>query len=81
MATETKRPWEQKIEDAGVRAEEELRRVVTYLNDEVMPEVRRNGSRALRTAAGELSRLAERMEGHVSPTGAGASDKPGDAGR
>lgn len=60
--------WERKIQDAGARAEEELRRVVRYINDEVVPEVRRNGSAALRGAAAELQRLAERMDAVVEPT-------------
>jgi hypothetical protein len=42
--------------------EEDLKRVVAYINDEVVPDVRRNGSRALRDAAAELHRLAERVE-------------------
>ena len=46
--------------EAAARAEEEVRRVVTYINDEVVPEVRRNGSQALRIAAVELQKLAQR---------------------
>lgn len=42
--------------------EDDLRRVIAYINDEVVPDVRRNGSEALRAAATELGRLAERME-------------------
>ena len=42
--------------------EDDLRRVIAYINDEVVPDVRRNGSEALRGAARELGRLAERME-------------------
>jgi hypothetical protein len=36
--------------------------VVTYLNDEVVPDIRRNGSQALRVAAAELQKLAQRMD-------------------
>lgn len=57
-----KQPWESRLREAGAQVEDELRRVVTYLNDEVVPDVRRNGSAALRAAATELARLAERME-------------------
>jgi histidinol dehydrogenase len=56
------RPWEQQLRDAAARAEEELRRVVTYINDEVVPDVRRNGSKALRAASEELQKLAQRMD-------------------
>ena len=42
--------------------EEESDRVIAYLNDEVVPAIRQGSSRALRTAAEQLSRLAEYME-------------------
>jgi hypothetical protein len=54
--------WEQKLHEAGARVEEDLHRVIKYINDEVVPEVRRNGSVALRAAAKELEKLARRME-------------------
>ena len=75
MTSEGKRPWEQKLEDAGARADTELRRVIAYINDEVVPEVRRDGSRALRAASGELERLAEWMESRSRSTTA-APDAP-----
>jgi hypothetical protein len=56
------KPWEQQVRDAAVRAEEEVRRVVTYINDEVVPEVRQSGSHALRFAAEELQKLAQKMD-------------------
>jgi hypothetical protein len=63
MATETPRTnFEARIREAASHVEEDLRRVATYINDEVVPDVRRNGSEALRAAAAELHKLAERME-------------------
>ena len=62
MPNEEPRRWEQQLRDAATRAEEELRHVVTYINDEVVPDIRRNGSEALRAAAGELQKLAQRMD-------------------
>ena len=59
---EPKRPWEQQLKDAAAHIETDLRNVVKYINDEVVPEVRRNGSDALRSAAAELHRLAQRMD-------------------
>jgi hypothetical protein len=56
------RPWEQELRDAATRIEQELRQVVTYINDEVVPDIRRNGSTALRCAAAELQKLAQRMD-------------------
>lgn len=63
MPEEPAKPvWEDRLREAGAHVEEDLRRVVAYLNDEVVPDVRRNGSVALRAAAAELGKLAERME-------------------
>jgi hypothetical protein len=69
MATEEpKRPWEQQLRDAAAHLETDLRNVVTYINDQVVPEVRRNGSEALRTAAAELHKLAQRIDDHARTT-------------
>ncbi len=68
MAESTaKRPWEERVHKAAATVEEELRRVITYINDEVVPEVRQNGSIALRAAAVELEKLARRMEERGGP--------------
>jgi hypothetical protein len=58
----TKRPWEERVSEVSGRMEEELRRVVRFINDEVVPEVRTNGSEALRVAAKELHKLADYMD-------------------
>lgn len=44
------------------RVEEDVKRVITYLNDQVIPEVRQNSSKALRVAAEQLARLADHLE-------------------
>jgi glutamyl-tRNA reductase len=62
MTKDDPRPWEQQVREAALRAEEEVRRVMTYINDEVVPDIRKNGSHALRFAAEELQKLAQRME-------------------
>ena len=62
MANEEPKRWEQQLREAAAHAEDDLRRVVTYINDEVVPDIRRNGSEALRAAAAELHKLAERMD-------------------
>ena len=56
------RPWEQELREAAARIEQELCQVVTYINDEVVPDIRRNGSTALRCAAAELQKLAQRID-------------------
>ena len=58
----SQRPWEQRVSEVSSRLEGEVRRVVKYINDEVVPEVRTNGSDALRAAATELRKLADYMD-------------------
>ncbi|GGA74309.1 hypothetical protein GCM10011507_27120 [Edaphobacter acidisoli] len=73
MANETNRGWGQIFSEAGTRAEEDLRRLIQHINDEIVPEVRRNGPDALRRAAAELEKLADRMDANSRtqpPTGA-----------
>ena len=70
--------WEEKLHDAGSRIEDELRKVVAYINDEVVPEVRRNGSVALRSAAQELEKLAQKMEERRARPGTGSGGSPQD---
>lgn len=63
MPDEIPKPsWENRLREAASHVEEDVRRLMTYLNDEVVPDVRRNSSEALRAAAIELQRLAERMD-------------------
>jgi hypothetical protein len=78
---EQKRPWEEQVRDAATHLETDLKKVVTYINDEVVPDVRRNGSEALRAAAAELHRLAQRIDDHArrrpgSPPPPGSAPKP-----
>lgn len=47
---------------AGEKIEEDVRRVIAYLNERVVPEVRENSSKALRQAAEQLTKLAEHLE-------------------
>ena len=80
MATgDSKRPWEQQLKDAAAHLETDLKNVVKYINDEVVPEVRRNGSDALRAAAAELHRLAQRMDDHARKTSGSPPPPPKDA--
>ena len=56
---EAKRQWETRL--AGL--EGEVERAIAYVNEEVVPEIRKEGLRALHAAAKELRRLADRMDG------------------
>ena len=51
-----------KIHEAVDRVERELKQVIRYLNDEVVPTVRQDSSRALRNAAEQLAKLADYMD-------------------
>jgi hypothetical protein len=75
MANDQPKGWEQQLREAAARVEEDLRHVVTYINDEVVPDIRRNGSQALRDAAVELQKLADRMDDRRRAAQA-AKDKP-----
>lgn len=46
----------------GEHLEEDLKRIIAYLNDNVVPVVRENSSTALRAAAEQLNRLASHLE-------------------
>ncbi len=56
------KPFEARLHEAAAHVEEDLRRVAAYINDEVVPDVRRNSSDALRVASDELRKLAERLD-------------------
>jgi hypothetical protein len=63
--------WDEKVQNAANKAETEVRRLIDYLNDEVVPDVRRQGSAALRTAAERLQELAQSLDDHKKPGGGG----------
>lgn len=56
------RKVEEKLTETMPRVEEEVRRVVAYLNDEVVPGVRESSSKALRTASEQLAKLADQLD-------------------
>jgi hypothetical protein len=56
------RKLDEEIGEATRKLETESEKVIAYLNDEVVPAIRQGSSRALRTAAEQLSRLAEYMD-------------------
>jgi hypothetical protein len=51
-----------KIDETTRRMEDELRQFIKYLNDDVVPKVRTHGSQVLRSAAEQLSRMADSMD-------------------
>jgi len=61
------RKIDQTVNKAVPRVEEELKKVIAYLNDEVVPKVRENSSRGLRIAADQLTKLAEHLDQNAAP--------------
>ena len=51
---------------AAKKLDQETEKVVTYLNEEVVPAVRSGSSKALRVAAEQLARLADFMDKNPS---------------
>ena len=58
----TKRPWETKLSEATARIEQELRSAVKTIDEEVVPEVRKHSSSALRRLSARLEQLAEHLD-------------------
>ena len=54
--------WNAKVQDTADRAEAEVRKLIDYMNDEVVPDVRRQSSTALRAAADRLRALAQTLD-------------------
>ena len=50
------------IEDATRTIEQETEKFVAYINNEVVPEIRRHSSRGLRTAAEKLRDFADFLD-------------------
>lgn len=61
-SSETAERVNRKIEDAARTLEQETEKFVRYINDEVVPEVRKHSSRGLRTAAEKLREFADFLD-------------------
>jgi hypothetical protein len=61
------RKLDEQIGNVAPRVEEEVKKVIAYLNDEVVPEVRQSSSEALRIASEHLNRLAEHLDRGPKP--------------
>ena len=64
---ETGRRIGRTLGEAERRVQEELQQVIDYLDKEVVPTVREQSSRGLRTAAEKLSKLADLMDQQQRP--------------
>lgn len=50
------------LEDAGKKLDEEIRKVVEYLEKEALPSARKDTGKFLRYASKQLERLAEKLD-------------------
>lgn len=55
------------VKETTERLEKEASEFVKYVNDNVVPNVRQQSTKALRTAAQKLQQVAEYMEQHSIP--------------
>jgi hypothetical protein len=81
MSTNTPSGWGargvgQRIEEAIELIEIELRHAIAYVNDAVIPQVRRESISAMRTAADTLRNLADRFEHQGNPAAGQARGAP-----
>lgn len=56
------RGWDGELRSAAAEAERELHRIVGYMNDRIVPEVRARTASAVHSVAGELRRLADLLD-------------------
>jgi bisphosphoglycerate-dependent phosphoglycerate mutase len=50
------------LNQAMPRVEEELKKVIAFLNDQVVPQLRQGSSQALNAAADQLRKLAQQLD-------------------
>jgi bisphosphoglycerate-dependent phosphoglycerate mutase len=53
---------DERFSQALPRVEEEVKKVIAYLNDQVVPQLRQGSSQALRSASETLRKLAEQLD-------------------
>jgi hypothetical protein len=56
------RKVDEKVNTVTPRIEEEIKKMIAYLNDEVVPKVRQNSSETMRVAAQQLRKLADYLD-------------------
>jgi hypothetical protein len=53
---------DERFNQAMPRIEEELKKVIAYLNDQVVPQLRQDSAQALHAAADRLRKLAQQLD-------------------
>lgn len=51
-----------KLEDLGRALDQEIKRLITFVDERIVPAARQDAHKLLRRAARELERLAEKLE-------------------
>jgi hypothetical protein len=69
----------QRLDEAIELIQMELRHAIAYVNDAVVPQVRRESIQGLRTAAETLRNLADRFERQAQAAGRPTGNQPGSA--
>lgn len=64
---EAGRRLDEKLSQAEERIQQELGEIITYLDEEVVPQVRQHSSRTLRELARKMADLADYMDKHTPP--------------
>lgn len=64
MPSQNKSETGARVRDAASRVQDELSEFVRWFNNDVVPNVRVGGSKALRTASAKLAELADELERH-----------------
>lgn len=66
-----RRAWEARLSEAAARVEQELRSMLKTIDDEVVPEVRKQGASALRTLSTRMQQMAQHLDDSVPASGPG----------
>ena len=67
---------DRRIQEAMERIELELRQAIAYVNDAVVPQVRRESISAMRSMADSLRKLADRIDSQSKPPAGGRPEDP-----
>ncbi len=64
FSSDTTERFKKNVDEAARRLEHETENFIRYINDEVVPEVRKHSSRGLRTASQKLRDFADYLDKH-----------------
>ncbi len=62
MPDTNQKPLQEQLKEVGAQIEQELKRAVKIIDEQVVPEVQEQGAKALRDASERLSKLAEHLD-------------------